>query len=111
MPPVSIRTGNPHKGNLFSIVIEHCHRVDYSKLSLVLDGLLSSCANQNPQGLKNRCVKMLLSLATSDREQEVMRYATFKASGMFDTKAWHLYGFELMTERSAQVEEAIVEAR
>ena len=54
---------------------------------------------------------MLLSLATSDREQEVMRYAIFKASGMSDTKAWHLYGFELMTERLAQVEEAIVEAR
>ena len=65
MPLVSIHIGNPDKGNSFSIVIEHCRGVDYSKLSLVLDGLLSSCANQNPQGLEKRCVKMLLSLATS----------------------------------------------
>ena len=111
MPLVSIRIGNPAKGNSFTILIEHCRGVDYSKISLVLDGLLSSCTNQNPQGMEKRCVKMLLSLATSDREREVVRYAIFKASGMSATRARHQYGFERMTERSVQVEEAIVEAR
>ena len=66
MPLVSI--GNPAKGNSFTILIEHCRGVDYSKISLMLDGLFSSCANKNPQGLEKRCVKMLLSLAASDCE-------------------------------------------
>lgn len=52
MPLVSVRIGNPAKGNSFPILIEHCHWVDYSKIRLVLDGLLSPCANQNPQGLE-----------------------------------------------------------
>lgn len=111
MPLVSVRIGNPAKGNSFTILIEHCHGVDYSKISLVLDGFLSPCANQNPQGLEKGCVKMLLTLATSDREREVMRYAIFKASGMSATRARRQYGFECMVEHSARVQEAIVETQ
>lgn len=111
MPLVSVRIGNPAKGNSFTILIEHCHWVDYSKIRLVLDGLLSPCANQNPQGLEKGCVKMLLSLATCDRERGVMRYAIFKASGMSATRARRQYGFERMMEHSARVQEAIVETQ
>lgn len=109
MPLVSVRIGNPAKGNSFTILIEHCHWVDYSKIRLVLDGLLTPCANQNPQGLEKGCVKMLLSLATCDRG--VMRYAIFKASGMSATRARRQYGFERMMEQSARVQEAIVETQ
>ena len=111
MTLVSIWIGNPDKGNLFSIVTEHCHRVDYSKLSLVLHGLLKSCVNLNPQGLIKRCVKMLLSLRSADREREVMMHAIFKASGIFVSKAQHLYGFELDRALSTGRRSCIVEDR
>jgi len=111
MPLVSVGIGNPATGNSFTILIEHCHGVDYSKISLVLDGLPSPCANQNPQGLEKGCVKILLSLATSDCEGEVMIYAIFKASEMSATRARHQYGFEHMVEHSAWVQEAIVETQ
>ena len=61
MPLVSIHIGNPDKGNSFSIVIEHCRGVDYSKLSLVLDGLLNSCANQTHKALKRGVLKCYLT--------------------------------------------------
>ena len=61
MPLVSIHIGNPDKGNSFSIVIGHCRGVDYSKLSLVLDGLLNSCANQTHKALKRGVLKCYLT--------------------------------------------------
>ncbi len=111
MPLVAVRLGNPNKGNSFTILLEYCHGVDYSRLSLVVDGVAGSLATQSPQGIDKNCVKMLLSLAQSDRERECLRYAIFKASGMSATRARHQYGFERMTERSAQVEQAIAEVQ
>ena len=54
--------------------------VDYSKMSMVINGMVSSCTTQNPHVLEKDCVKMLLSLAESDRERECIRYTIFKAS-------------------------------
>ena len=52
---------------------------------------------------------MLLSLANSDREQETLRYAIFKASGVSQTEAHRRYGFEGMNERAANVEKTIAD--
>lgn len=111
MPLVSICVGDPSKGKAFTILLEHCHGVDYSKMSMVINGMVSSCTTQNPHVLEKDCVKMLLSLAESDRERECIRYTIFKASGMSATRARRHYGFEQMAECSAQVEKAMVEVQ
>ena len=38
MPLVSICVGDPSKDKAFTILLEHCHGVDYSKMSMVING-------------------------------------------------------------------------
>ena len=94
MPLVSIRIGNPAKGKSSSIILEHFHGVNYSKMSMVIAGLVDAFVAKNPQGLEKKCVKMLLGMAQSDRERECLRYAIFKSSGMSSTRARHEFGLE-----------------
>ena len=54
-------------------------------------------------------VKMLLSIAQSDRERKCVCYAIYKASGMTPTVVRRVYGFENMQLRSANVEKAVLE--
>ena len=73
--------------------------------------MVSSAASQNRQTLEKSSAKLLLGLAQSDRERECIKYAIFKASGMTATRSRRHYGFASMTERAAQVEQAIDEAQ
>ena len=73
MPLVSVCIGSPASGRSFTILIEHCHGVNYSKISLVINGMLSSSTAQNSQVLDKDLVKRLAGLATSDRERECLR--------------------------------------
>ena len=52
----------------------------------------------------------LLTLAKSDRERELVRYAAFKASGFTASEARLHYGFENMTKRAEEVEACIQES-
>lgn len=52
---------------------------------------------------------MTLALARSDRERECLRYAVFKASGVSQTKAHRMFGFESMSKCSAKVEQVLQE--
>ena len=54
-------------------------------------------------------VKMLLSIAQSDREHECVRYVIYKASGMTSIAIRRAYGFENMKSRGTNVEEAVYE--
>ena len=109
MPLIAICVGSPASGKSFTLLLERFHGVDYSKISLVLQGMVSSFKDQNHLILEKACVKMLVSLAQTDRERECIKYAIVKASGMTATCARRKYGFERMTERTARVEHAIVE--
>ena len=111
MPLVAVRLGTPASGKSFTLLLESFQGVDYSKISLVLSGMVSSFKDQNPKGLEKGCVKLLLGLAQSDRERECIKYAIFKASGMTSTQARREYGFQRMTERATRVEQAIVEVQ
>ena len=51
----------------------------------------------------------MLTLAQSDRERELVRYATFIASGLTVSAAKRQYGFGNMNERAARVEACIEE--
>ena len=92
MPLVSICVGNPASGKSFTILLESYCGVDYSRISLVINGMVSSLTSQNPHTLEKDCVKMLLGLAQSDRERECIKYAIFKASGMTATRSRRQYG-------------------
>ena len=67
MPLICIRIGDPSKGQSFSILMERFPRTDYTKLGGIINGLLSAqCCKGNT--LQKSVVKMLLSIAKSDRE-------------------------------------------
>ena len=59
--------------------------------------------------LEKSMVKMLLSIAQSDRERECVRYTIYKASGMTPTALRQAFGFENMKLRETKVEEAVYE--
>lgn len=110
MPLVSITIGNPSKGRSFSILIEKFPGTDYAKIGTILNGLAMSFTPKEST-LEKSVVKMLLSIAQSDRERECVRYAVFKASGMTATAVRRAYGFEKMGARALSVEAALSEVR
>ena len=55
-------------------------------------------------------LSQLLILAQSDRERELIKYATFRASGISKTSASKHFGFQNLSERCTKVEESIQEA-
>ena len=54
MALVSICIGTPASGKSFTILLEYCHGIDYSKLSIVINGMVSSLASRNPQALLHK---------------------------------------------------------
>jgi len=60
--------------------------------------------------LEKSAVKLLLSIAQSDREQECIRVAIYKASGITPAEAGRKYGFQSMETRASAVDKAIQEA-
>ena len=94
IPVVSVRVGNPEKGMSFTILLEHCLGVDYSRMGLIINRMdVPSSPSHN---LEKSCVQMLLNMAQSDRDRQCIKYAIYKASEISATKARHLYGFRNM---------------
>ena len=111
MPLVAIRIGNPMKGHSFSVLMEMCAGLDYSKLGIILNSLILTEAATKRGTLEKSVVKMLLNIAHSDRERMCLRYAIVKSSGMTSTAARRIYGFENMFNHIAEVEEAITKVQ
>ena len=74
---------------------------------LLIASLASSFKGSNPKVMEKSCVKMLLSLAQSDRERQCIRYAILKASCITPTQARRRYGVSSISQSAAKVEEAI----
>ena len=108
IPLVAVRIGNPSDGNAYTILMEKYQGVSYAKISCVLEDL-SSTAKRSDINLDKTCTKMLLALASSDREREALRYAIFKASGVSLTEARRRFGFESMSKRANKVEQVLKE--
>ncbi len=111
MPLVSIRIGRPSQGNSLSILMEKVSGMDYSKLGAIMNSLAVDTSMPKGPSLEKSVVKMLLSIAESDRERECMRYAIYKASGITPSQARRRYGFECMQARALSVEAAISEIK
>ena len=110
MPLVAIRIGDPKKGCSFIILMEKFPGTDYSKMANILAGLANS-SMPHTFSLEKPVVKMLLSIAESDRERECLRYAIYKASGMTATMARRTYGFEDMSAHAVCVESVLSEVK
>ena len=82
--------------------------VDYKKFIDICESFNSSATSSKI--FSKIEIQNLLSLAQNDRERELVKYATFKASGLTASAARRCYGFENMTERTARVEACIEES-
>ena len=110
MPLVSIRIGNPSSGTSCTFLMERVDNTDYVRMSLIFMHLAYP-KTVAEHGADNSMVKQLLSLAQSDREQECLRYAVFKASGLTQTQTRKKYGFENMNRTAENVENVISEVQ
>ena len=90
-------------------VTELIKGVDYLKFSHFLNASATSRENSKPTFSKAD-LKQLLILAQSDRERELIKYTTLKASGLSKSTARKRFGFQNLSERCMKVEESIHEA-
>ena len=108
MPLVTIRMGDPNSGAASTLLIELIPGVNYQNIHNILNTMESPCSAKR---LDKTTVQDLLSLATSDRERECIRYTLYKASGITQTQARCVYGFENMNARAIEVENCLIEAQ
>ena len=108
MPIVAICIQEPSSGRAELHVMELISGVDYLKLGHFLNACPSKKSTPTPS-LSKAELKKLVHLAQSDKERELVRYTTFRASGLTKTGAQKHYGFENLPERIARVEESLKE--
>lgn len=109
MPLVCIRI-DYKPGLAECMLIEHVRGVEYKNMRTLLHSVVANSAS--PSTVVNKSVvKSLLGLCQSDRERECVRYAFFKSFGMSATQARKIFGFENVTRRSKNVEQAIEHAK
>ena len=107
MPLACIRLGCPKKGSAWYL-IEFFQGVDYTKFALFAAAALSGKPSGSNLGRAE--IKALLGLAQSDRERELIRYSTFRSSGVSLTAARKQFGFQNMQARILHIEECVKEA-
>lgn len=111
MPLVAIKVKDLNTKRSEIHVTELVNGVDYFKISQFLNATASSSRETPKPSFSKAELNRLLVLAQSDRERELIKYATFKASGLSKSSSSRKhYGFQNLTERSTTVEEAIQEA-
>ena len=110
LPIISVRIGDPKKGNSLIILMEKFYGTNYPKLGAILNGLVSLNPTSSDGGkLQKSVVNMLLSIAQSDRERKCLRYAIYSASGMTPTEARRKLGLGNMKAVPKEVGEAVLE--
>ena len=101
--------GDPNSGAASTMLIELIPGVNYQNIHNILNSMESPYSAKR---LDKTTVQDLLSLATSDREREsCIRYTLYKASGITQTQARCVYGFENMNARTIEVENCLIEAQ
>lgn len=68
MPLVAVRIGDPAKGKSFSILMEMCPGIDYSKMGMILNGLTLNQTPEKGGTLEKAMAKLLLGITQSDHE-------------------------------------------
>ena len=90
--------------------MEKFPETDYCKIGTIISELANTTV-QHMVGSEKPVVKMLLSVAKSDRKRECLQYTSYKALGMSPTMVRRKFGFENMQARAISVESALLEIR
>ena len=72
LPLASIRIGEPFSGTVFTLLVEHQRILEYEKLSIMINSLLS-CSKSSTVKIDKSTVQKLLGIAQSDHEKECTR--------------------------------------
>lgn len=110
MPLVSIGVGDKKKGTYCLYLVEKQPTVHYKVLKSLLNKLIQSQCSQTPINISRETVDGLLKLAESDAEKHRLKYAIVKAAGLSSSRAKNVYGFNDMSSKVTQVENALEEA-
>ena len=103
MPVASLRIGDPNSGASCVYLLELQDNVDYKQVLNLLNQYHSEKSSQDLPFSKTD-LKAVLSLATSDKERELIRYTACRVSGLTATAAEKHYGIQGMNERVKRVE-------
>jgi hypothetical protein len=97
------------------LVEHHNNSVDYKTYANLLCTLIKKqqqvISNSPTQAMDKALLRSLLQLCESDRERECLRYAVVKSSGLSTTQACKAFGFQNLSSRLSQVENAIKHAQ
>lgn len=108
MPLACIRVGDPKAGNSSWYLVAFIG-VDYDKFSCFIDALLVNKTRTSK--ISKLDIAVLVGLAQSDRERELIKCSIFTASGLTPTAAHRNFGFDCMNERSKRLQSVIEETR
>ena len=110
LPVAAIRVGEPSSGASRVFLMEALPSGNcsvYQKIiNFYVNGLERATKQSTPPLTKGN-LKDILTLAQSDRERLLVKYAVFKTSGLSPTAARKYYGFDQIRQRAHDIEEAI----
>ena len=111
MPLVSLLHGTPASGRAVSYLVEKSHGTDYVKMATLWNRVVIATTEKKVRRLGKSYAKMLLNIAQSYWERQLLQVVLVKAAGMTPTEARRHYGFERMEERSKTLDLYISKAQ
>ena len=103
MPIAALRVDNTASDSFCVYIFEHSESVNYHQLLQLLNHYHENSSSSSVS-ITKADIRDILSLTTSDKERELVRYAVWKASGLSATGAARHFGFQEMTKRGECVE-------
>ena len=98
------------QGNKEIFLMELVEGVDYLKVVHFINACIDHNNNTGSRLMSKLDLKRLLLLARTDRERELVKHATFCASGLTKSTARAHFGLGDVSERASRIDESIREA-
>ena len=107
MPLVAILCRSSNAGNAVLLIMEYTSGVDYTKVALLLD----RATHQGTQSfnISKQELRMLLSVAQTQREHQLISYGIVKSLGLSSKSAKHHFGITRVPSRIARVQQNITD--
>ena len=111
MPLVNIVIGNTGSGRACSYLVENQPGMDYTSVYHLISSVIEKQSNVTSCGMLKETLKSIMSLASSDRERELIRVTTFVAGKFSQSSARKQLGLEDMNRRTAELEKCAMEVK
>ena len=107
MPLVAVQCTSSNAGNAVLLIMEYTSGVDYTKVAL----LLQRAIHQGTQSftISKQELRMLLSVAQTQRERQLISYGIVKSLGLSSKSAKHHFGITRVPNRIARVQQTITD--